>query len=144
MKPRNISHYSISGRNFINVTRITVAFPQTGLVLVGRILGMFPFEMRKSKYSSADKVRLRLAAAGIFICCAAVFAFYPDSLVTAVQSQVRRTRSAAAARPRKYSAFPHDVKAHRIDCSSCHKFPSSNWNKVRAKDAAFPDITDYP
>lgn len=29
-------------------------------------------------------------------------------------------------------------------CSNCHKFPSDNWNKVRAEDAAFPDITDYP
>src|SRR6476620_314383 len=99
--------------------------------------------MRASKVKITGKVRLRLAAAGMFVCCAAVFAFYPDALVT-VRSQARRTRSAASNPTRKYSAFPHDVKAHRIDCASCHKFPSSNWNKVRAKDAAFPDITDYP
>jgi hypothetical protein len=36
------------------------------------------------------------------------------------------------------------VKAHRQECASCHKFPSSNWNKVRTGDAAFPDITEYP
>jgi hypothetical protein len=31
-----------------------------------------------------------------------------------------------------------------MDCGSCHKFPSENWQRVRAKDDAFPDITDYP
>jgi hypothetical protein len=45
---------------------------------------------------------------------------------------------------RKYSEFPHNEKAHQIDCASCHKFPSENWNKVRQGDEAFPDITDYP
>ena len=44
----------------------------------------------------------------------------------------------------KYSAFPHDTKAHRIDCASCHKFPSDNWEKVRTGDTAFADITEYP
>lgn len=40
--------------------------------------------------------------------------------------------------------FPHDVKEHRQQCDSCHKFPSSNWETVRKKDEAFQDITDYP
>jgi hypothetical protein len=40
----------------------------------------------------------------------------------------------------KYSSFPHSK--HKQDCDSCHKFPSSNWKKVRKE--AFPDITDYP
>jgi hypothetical protein len=31
-----------------------------------------------------------------------------------------------------------------LECSSCHKFPSDNWNKVRAGADAFPDITEYP
>jgi hypothetical protein len=31
-----------------------------------------------------------------------------------------------------------------MECSSCHKFPSANWKKVRPADKAFPDITDYP
>lgn len=44
----------------------------------------------------------------------------------------------------KYSEFAHATKAHQIECSSCHKFPSANWNKVRMGDAAFPDITEYP
>lgn len=44
----------------------------------------------------------------------------------------------------KYSEFPHDTKAHRLECGTCHKFPSDNWNKVRTGEAAFPDQTDYP
>lgn len=54
------------------------------------------------------------------------------------------TPKPAAVKPKpKYSEFKHDVKAHQMDCSKCHSFPSSNWEKVR-KDDAFPDITDYP
>jgi hypothetical protein len=44
----------------------------------------------------------------------------------------------------KFSEFPHDQKAHQVVCSTCHKFPSDNWNKVRTGDAAFPDVTEYP
>lgn len=45
----------------------------------------------------------------------------------------------------KYSKFSHDVPEHKKkECSECHKFPSSNWEKVRAEGEAFPDITDYP
>ncbi len=48
--------------------------------------------------------------------------------------------------PRKktYTEFPHDRKAHRIECGTCHKFPSANWNKVRTGPDAIPDITEYP
>ncbi len=44
----------------------------------------------------------------------------------------------------KYSEFPHNAKAHRIECSKCHKFPSDNWKTVRATADAFPDATEYP
>lgn len=37
--------------------------------------------------------------------------------------------------------FPHSK--HQSKCADCHKFPSANWEKVRAKDA-FPDVTEYP
>ena len=56
----------------------------------------------------------------------------------------KRSTPAAPAKPKKYSDFPHSVKAHQIECSSCHKFPSSNWKTVRPEKDAFPDITDYP
>ena len=53
-------------------------------------------------------------------------------------------RRRAAAQPSRYSKFSHAVKAHQMECNSCHKFPSANWKSVRAGDEAFPDITDYP
>ncbi|MGB7208518.1 MAG: cytochrome c3 family protein [Pyrinomonadaceae bacterium] len=31
-----------------------------------------------------------------------------------------------------------------MNCNTCHKFPSENWQKVRTGSDAFPDITDYP
>jgi len=64
-----------------------------------------------------------------------------SSSAEAVPTPVKRTR---ARQPKKYSAFPHNIKAHQVECSSCHKFPSDNWNKVRSKADAFPDITEYP
>lgn len=55
-------------------------------------------------------------------------------------------RSSVRQRPRAdYSRFSHRVPEHRQqDCGSCHKFPTANWNKVRDKDEAFPDVADYP
>jgi hypothetical protein len=43
-----------------------------------------------------------------------------------------------------YAEFAHTTKAHGLECSACHKFPSENWNKVRTGDGAFPDVTEYP
>ena len=55
-----------------------------------------------------------------------------------------RKTSGKATPKRTYSEFPHSVKAHQVACNTCHKFPSDNWEKVRAKEQAFPDITEYP
>jgi hypothetical protein len=74
----------------------------------------------------------------------------PASAAEAAPQSRRRTQQrrprARAARPRvDYSKFSHSTAAHRKDsCASCHQTPSDNWTKVRARDAAFPDITDYP
>ncbi|MEP6947386.1 MAG: cytochrome c3 family protein [Acidobacteriota bacterium] len=43
-----------------------------------------------------------------------------------------------------FAEFSHNAKAHRLECSKCHKFPSDNWKKVRPETEAFPDITEYP
>lgn len=55
-----------------------------------------------------------------------------------------RPRASRIPPPTKYSQFPHDVKAHKANCATCHKFPSANWQKARTGSAAFPDITEYP
>src|SRR5215468_2115520 len=72
---------------------------------------------------------------------------YPGYFWVEVNSQGRKRTTAnqtAPAQRSRYSDFTHVTVAHRIECSSCHKFPSSNWNKVRTGSDAFPDITDYP
>ena len=56
----------------------------------------------------------------------------------------RLRKSPARVNKPKYSEFSHDVKAHKMECSKCHTFPTANWDKVRTGDAAFPDVTDYP
>jgi len=58
----------------------------------------------------------------------------------------QRRHPAAPRRPRiDYTKFSHTTAAHRRDsCASCHPTPSDNWTSVRARDSAFPDVTDYP
>jgi hypothetical protein len=88
---------------------------------------------------------LLLLAATAGVVCARV------SSSAAAEPQRRRTTTqrrppARTQRPRvDYTKFTHTTPAHRKDsCDSCHRSPSDNWAQVRDKDAAFPDITDYP
>lgn len=39
-----------------------------------------------------------------------------------------------------YSRFSHATEKHRRECNSCHKVPTSNWQRA----SGFPDIADYP
>ncbi|HKP82503.1 MAG TPA: cytochrome c3 family protein [Pyrinomonadaceae bacterium] len=43
-----------------------------------------------------------------------------------------------------YSRFSHLNERHRLECQTCHKFPSQNWNVVRKESDAFPDIAEFP
>ena len=55
----------------------------------------------------------------------------------------RRRRS----QPRPaYTNFSHTthVEKEKLACSSCHKFPTTNWKDVRKGDAAFPDVSEFP
>ncbi len=90
--------------------------------------------------------KVRAVIVGLFVFLGIGFTLYSRDLdVTALsQTRKRAARPRAPSPPKKYSAFPHDAKAHQLECASCHKFPSPNWNTVRTGDAAFPDITDYP
>jgi LSD1 subclass zinc finger protein len=99
--------------------------------------------MQRHPANTNAKVRAALAAVFLFVASATVF--YSDDLTSTVSSQARRaTPRATRATANRYAAFPHDTKAHQMDCGKCHTFPSSNWKTVRTGDAAFPDITDYP
>jgi hypothetical protein len=101
--------------------------------------------MAMHERSVKTKAKLRAATAGLVLFFGLLLYVIPGNLSGTVFSQARRrARPSVPARPQKYSAFPHNAKAHQIECSSCHKLPSSNWNKVRPAATAFPDITDYP
>ena len=108
-------------------------------------------------YNKSGKRKARIAVGLTAMAVFASIAFYlPQDLLSAsaqVRPRPRPTpRRTAARTPRptptprrsKYSEFAHSTKAHQMDCASCHKFPSKNWNIVRTGDSAYPDITEYP
>lgn len=78
--------------------------------------------------------------AASFLCL--TFLGYDDPVVYS-QNKARVTARRQAP-PARYSQFPHSLKAHQRECSSCHTFPSANWKAVRAAAEAFPDATEYP
>lgn len=43
-----------------------------------------------------------------------------------------------------YTRFSHLTEKHRLECKTCHTFPSKNWKEVRKGDDAFPDVTEFP
>jgi len=43
-----------------------------------------------------------------------------------------------------YTRFSHANPKHRLECQTCHKFPSANWQSVRKEGDAFPDISEFP
>lgn len=98
---------------------------------------------QRMTWSGNTNIMVRAVTAGFLILLAGGFLFCSDSFTRTVFSQPR-TRPMRVTRPPKYSAFPHDLKSHQLECASCHKFPSANWNKVRTGPTAFPDVTDYP
>lgn len=97
--------------------------------------------MHRTSAKSTRKVRAVIA--GFFFALGVAVFSSPGDSEPANFLQLGRQAVAQQRRPR-YSEFPHNVKAHRKECSSCHKFPSANWKRIRAGDEAFPDITDYP
>ena len=77
---------------------------------------------------------------------AAIFFVYPQSWKGGGTSgQKKRSRrpgkqSPAAGASIDYSKFSHATKQHQEACKTCHKVPTSNWQKARG----FPDTADYP
>jgi hypothetical protein len=90
----------------------------------------------------------------LFVCLVATGYVLQSSLAsgsTGEDPQQRRSKTSPVAQSsarktqgRDYSKFSHNIAQHKIACSSCHKVPTDNWNKVRQGEAAFQDVTDYP
>ncbi len=73
----------------------------------------------------------------------------PGSTASKTEAQPQRRtptsrRPSTDSKPGNYSRFSHQVTAHQMACSNCHKFPTSNWKAVRKGDEAFEDVTEYP
>ncbi len=115
--------------------------------MVGKSVYFFLQVMNKRRPTS--HVTFRAVTTGLVLCVFMCGVLYPESFPRTSGSgsekpaPTPRPRSRNAG-PARYSRFPHKVKAHQVECSNCHKFPSDNWQKVRPGDAGFPDITDYP
>ncbi len=90
---------------------------------------------------TSRKSQARISATAVIL-AALSFAFLFLENAEPAHSQIKRRpdRSVAV----RYREFPHDVKAHRKECSSCHTLPSPNWKTVPPVADAIPDITEYP
>ncbi len=64
------------------------------------------------------------------------------------RKQTRRPVQRPKAQPARinYSQFSHGthVGAQKLECNSCHAFPTKNWKEVRKGDTAFPDVAEFP
>src|SRR5437763_16398855 len=87
-------------------------------------------------------IALAALVAPRFISTATGASVEPEAQTRARQ---QRRRNPVARPPRvDYTRFSHHTQQHQLACDNCHKFPSVNWPQVRKKDAAFPDVTEYP
>jgi Cytochrome c7 and related cytochrome c len=84
-----------------------------------------------------------------FFLAVALFAWPRACLTTAATTGAaaptqRRAQTERRTAPAGYARFSHRTGQHQLACDTCHKFPSTNWQQVRKKDEAFPDITEFP
>lgn len=105
---------------------------------------------------------IRLVAVGLFILAGIGFLFYlpttpktfgsnaetvpaptPRRKKTAVKP---KTKTPVSQQKSKYTNFTHSTHSGQLEleCNFCHKVPTANFDKVRSKEEAFPDVTDYP
>lgn len=103
------------------------------------------------KHRTLTLLLLLLLSTAAFVCprlpaSAAVAKPDPDPQGQRRRRTTRRRAPSSARAPQvDYSKFSHTIpQHHQAACDSCHTTPSANWAQVRERDAAFPDITDYP
>lgn len=108
---------------------------------------------------------IRLAVVALFVSAAFAGLIYPQISQAGVQPvpqttptpkrRAAKSKSAPKADPTpaatpdpeqaRFGNFKHQLHLDmELQCSQCHKFPTANWDKVRAKEVAFPDVTDFP
>jgi hypothetical protein len=91
------------------------------------------------------RIIVGIAVALVFAIGALYLQSSPVSANSGAEPTATPKRKARPAPKRtNFGDFQHSEKAHQLECSNCHKFPSSNWKTVRPEKDAFPDITEYP
>ncbi len=98
-----------------------------------------------NNFSLNKPMRVRLAAAVALLGIGVCGAFYSESLSKTLPfAEAEISSTPRNGKLSNYTRFEHSSKAHRLECGTCHKFPSDNWKKVRSEKDAFPDVTEYP
>lgn len=88
----------------------------------------------------------RYPATFLLALVAIIVSFYPQPFSNGGLATGQKRSSRRVARPQTagikvdYSKFSHATNKHQAACNTCHKVPTSNWQKIRD----YPDITDYP
>jgi hypothetical protein len=82
-----------------------------------------------------------LAAAMVFLFLSGLLLLFTSPS----RAQKRRVRRPGATRTPQtkaidYSRFSHATSKHQAACSTCHRVPTRNWQRVRG----YPDVVDYP
>jgi hypothetical protein len=91
---------------------------------------------------------LLLLASAVFVCprlCAPTASAKAEPLQQR-RARARRRTPTQRSQPRAdYTKFSHRTSQHQQEsCDSCHTIPTRNWTQARDREAAFPDVTDYP
>ncbi len=106
------------------------------------------FGMAKDKQNGIGKTRAVTIV--LFLCFAFCGFFYPRVISKTFGSDFEpvptpKAQAETQTKNTKFTEFSHSTRQHnKLACSSCHKFPSANWKRVRKQSEPFPDITDYP
>jgi hypothetical protein len=115
----------------MNWVSIFSAFSQRPLRLSGGISRYVDLPQRRRAHRENVKKKVRR----LFVVGLSVVLLTTGSLA----AQTRPVRRTAPA-PIDYSKFSHSTKKHQGECNTCHKIPTSGWQKT----SGYPDILDYP
>jgi len=90
--------------------------------------------------TKSGSVRALAATVAFLLLTTLLLLFTSHSLAQKPGTRRPGASRATQAKAIDYSKFSHATTKHQAACSTCHKLPSRNWQKVRD----YPDVIDYP
>ncbi|HZE69089.1 MAG TPA: cytochrome c3 family protein [Pyrinomonadaceae bacterium] len=97
------------------------------------------WKMMNGKCLKSQTIEWQLSFAKSLLLCLLLVSFVSAFAQTRKQRR-RSTSPPPSTGTVDYARFLHSTKKHQQACNSCHKIPTSNWQKA----STFPDTTDYP